>query len=63
MPRKRLRLRPSQEAVPPAKRWLVTYSRGDASFVRTFKDKDDAKAYADRCTKLGWSSKIGKPKS
>jgi CRISPR/Cas system-associated protein Cas5 (RAMP superfamily) len=61
MPRKRLRLRPPQDAAPE-KRWLVTYSRGDAAFVRTFKDKDSAKEYADRCTKLGWTSKIGKPK-
>jgi hypothetical protein len=44
------------------RRWLVTYSRGSASFVRTFKDKDSAQEYADRCTKLGWHAKVSKPK-
>jgi hypothetical protein len=44
------------------RRWLVTYGRGDASFVRTFKDKDSAKEYADRCEKQGWTAKVSKPK-
>ena len=63
VPRKKTRgARPPLEAVPNLKRWLVTYGRGDASFVRTFKDKDSAKEYADRCEKLGWTAKVGKPK-
>lgn len=61
--RKRPRvLRPPVENAPDVKRWLVTYGRGNASFVRTFKDKDSARAYADRCTKLGWTAKVSKPK-
>jgi hypothetical protein len=44
------------------KRWLVTYGRSGASFVRTFKDKGSARAYADRCIKLGWTAKVSKPK-
>jgi hypothetical protein len=60
------RLRPGlgapMEKAPDIRRWLVTYGRAGASFVRTFKDKDSARAYADRCTKLGWSAKVTKPK-
>jgi hypothetical protein len=51
------------ERAPDMKRWLVTYGRGAASFVRTFKDKDSARAYADKCTKLGWTAKVSKPKA
>jgi hypothetical protein len=50
------------EKAPDVKRWLVTYGRSGASFVRTFKDKDSARAYADRCIKLGWTAKVSKPK-
>jgi hypothetical protein len=62
----RIRKRPrlaQPERAPDMKRWLVTYGRGAASFVRTFKDKDSARAYADKCTKLGWTAKVSKPKA
>ena len=63
IPRKKPRgARPPLEAAPDLRRWLVTYGRGEASFVRTFKDKDSAKEYADRCAKLGWTAKVSKPK-
>jgi hypothetical protein len=63
--KKRLRtaLRAPVEKDSDIKRWLVTYGRAGASFVRTFKDKDSARAYADRCTKLGWNAKVSKPKA